>query len=273
LILFLCGLWVVLGNSPLTFTHVSPKKLAGTWLEADGSGLIFESEENSLSLWNIQGKQILEVFPESTSNNEPTSFSITVMGRKHFNNETLIQNADEYLQEATALIDLAKFLGGSLGITGPAMPGAMGLYKMALGYSKYVERHGIVKKRGMLQTACECNCPASIVDCPARPPSCCDCLGQCGACGSCWSWVCESCCWELGCCGHDICCYFSSASCLFPTNLKCDQPYTCSGNNPDTSCCRSGRGEPNQANYPCNTNSRGWCTCGASCCKDSRWSC
>jgi len=123
-----------------------------------------------------------------------------------------------------------------LGINGPEMPAAKGLYRIVLGYERHKAKFGPAAE-------CKCNCADAISRYPeclsvstSSPAQCADCLGMCGACGSCLQSFCGDCCWWKGCCGHDICCYSgSSAACLFPINLRCEVIYTCSGYN--TNCC------------------------------------
>jgi hypothetical protein len=166
----------------------------------------------------------------------------------------------------------AKFLPelyhamAALGIKGPEMPSAMGVYRMALGFEKYTS------KFGPTAADCKCNCPNAIKDYPMclntgrSPAQCCDCLGMCGSCGSCWDSICGDCCWWRGCCGHDICCYSpNSRECLFPITLGCEAEYTCGGY--DVTCCKNVPGREANA---CKVQTWG-CSCPATCCVD--WSC
>jgi len=212
----------------LTFTHISPNKLSGIYQISPDYGLRFISTENSLFLENLQFKQLLNIFPTKSS-----SYELHVLEKYIPSNVTILHEVEVFLRTEAKLLPAVYHSMAALEIMGPEMPGAMGLYKIALGVQKTTSK--------FINPPCKCDCPSAInlQECKVAGkslPQCCDCIGQCGACGSCWSYVCGDCCWYKGCCGHDICCYaFGSIACLFPINFSCHVPYTCSDYN--TACC------------------------------------
>jgi len=254
----------------LTWTRISTKELNGIFVDPETSvGLIFKSTKDSLSLTNANGKALLEFSAVVEDSPLREDYSLSVLGSYYPANRTELTREDleGYVEsEARYLPDL-YYAMSELGITGPDMPSAMGIYVVALGFYTHQS------KFGKSAAPCKCDCPAAIdLSCGASThghPQCCDCLGQCGACGSCWNSVCGNCCWWKGCCGHDICCYAgSSSACLFPVNLKCDIIYTCTGFN--TNCC----GNPPRGKIDsCPVQSFG-CECSRSvCCANSKWNC
>jgi len=225
----------------LSWEHISPLKLQGRFEDTlDGSGLYFEATEYSLHLTNTQGAELLSYAQMNPMSLEREDFSLSVMGTFYPSNVTALDMADvkAYLMsEAKYLLHLYTAME-NLGINGPEMPAAKGLYRIVLGYQKYIS------KFGSPDAECNCNCPSAVADYPEclganhSPAQCADCLGMCGACGSCLRNFCGTCCWYPGCCGHDICCYSgSSPACLFPINLVCGTVYKCNGY--DTNCCQS----------------------------------
>jgi len=251
----------------LTWSHISPHKLAGRFEnKLTAQALIFESTHHGLHMINHEGKDILTY---SSTELDPTNdFHYTLMGNYYPPNVTALSMNDvkAYVSsEARFLPDLYHAMA-ALGISGPEIPSAMGVYRMALGYEKY-------RAKFLAPAAdCACNCPNAIGDYPQclvtgkSPAQCCDCLGMCGSCGSCWNNICGDCCWYKGCCGHDICCYSpNSRECLLPIGLACGQVYTCSGYS--TGCCNEAPGR--RANH-CKVEQWG-CDCPKTCCTD--WSC
>jgi len=226
----------------LTWYRISPQNLQARFEDtATSRGLIFDSYEYSLYLTNLDGDVILSYSHINSNSYDREDFMLSVMGTFYAANVTELSNSDlqAYLQsEAQYLLNVYQMME-KLGINAPDMPGAMGIYKMAMGFEKRRSKFGP-------DAVCKCNCPAAIRDYPAcsdtargkSPAQCSDCLGMCGSCGTCWTSVCGDCCWYHGCCGHDICCYSgSSSACLFPINLKCDTIYTCKDY--DTNCCNT----------------------------------
>jgi hypothetical protein len=240
---------IISAEFTLTWDYISPKKLQGNFIDDQSlKGLIFTATEYSLHLTNMQGTVLVSYSQLDPSSLEREDFSLNVMGTFYPPNVTEISNMDlqTYLQsEAQYLMTLYTAME-KLGINGPDMPAAKGLYRIVLGYEKRKAKFGYAP-----DAVCRCNCPNAIKDYPAclndnkSPAQCSDCLGMCGACGSCLASFCGDCCWYHGCCGHDICCYSgSSAACLFPINLTCARVYTCSGYN--TNCCS----QPPNRNVP-----------------------
>jgi len=262
----------------LTWDYISPQKLQGRFLDTQSSkGLIFAATEYSLHLTNMAGTPLVSYAQLNPPSIEREDFSLNIMGTFYPANVTEITTADlqGYLQsEAQYLMELYKVME-NLGINGPDMPAAKGLYRIVLGYEKY-------RIKFAPDADCNCNCPRAITDYPEctsgnkSPAQCSDCLGMCGACGSCLRSFCGDCCWYAGCCGHDICCYSpSSGACLFPIGLSCNSIYTCSGYN--TNCCNTppNRGLPagKSDGNRCRTQTWG-CTppSDGSCCRDP-WMC
>jgi len=254
----------------LTLTRVSTKELHGIFFDPETAvGLIFKSTKNSLSLVNANGKSLLEYGPVVADPQSREDFSLNVLGSYLPANATAIDDIlENYIESEAKYLPELYYAMAELQISGVDMPSAMGVYSMALGYNKFQQRFGKDKL-----APCTCDCPAAIniAECHLSkdvhgPPQCCDCLGQCGACGSCWTWVCSSCCWRLGCCGHDICCYTRSGSCMFPVGLSCDKEYTCSEHS--TSCCKNA---PRNRMDTCPTASFG-CECNKNqCCAGGKW--
>jgi len=266
----------------LTFTRISTKELNGIFIDPELSvGLIFKSTRDSLSLVNLKGEPLVEytaLVPDSAIREE---YSLSILGSFYPANRTDLSEEDleNYIESEAKYLPNLYYAMEALGIEGPDMPSAMGVYVIALGFHTHQSKHSKEQKRQL--PGCKCDCPkASTLACDGTspnnlgPPQCCDCLGQCGACGSCWTSVCSTCCWQHGCCGHDICCYSgSSAACLFPVNLKCNGQYTCSGFN--TNCC----GQPPRGHADrCPTSSfTNGCHCDSpnKCCKEPnhKWIC
>jgi len=262
LLLLSCLLICIAENyNGLSFSHISPQKISGRFQpqQEDDYGVLFESREYSLHLENLQGRTLLDIdsFGER---------KIEVLGTNYPKDATKATNANVFLQTESKLLPVLYHSMAALGIKGPEMPGVMGLYKIALGIQKYTTKF-ITRKM------CDCDCPEAIHDMECRtggrsPPQCCDCLGQCGPCGTCWSAVCGDCCWWVGCCGHDICCYDEfSIDCLLPITFGCNSLYTCSGFN--TTCCTRA---PNTWANTCRVEDFG-CTCGTGACCTGGWKC
>jgi len=262
----------------LTWDYISPQRLQGRFVDTlTSKGLLFSCTEYSLDLTNLAGTSLVSYHQINPPFLEREDFTLSVMGTFYPPNVTSVSDIDltAYLMsEAAYLMDLYRAME-DLGINGPDMPAAKGLYRIVLGNEKRRVKFGP-------QADCRCNCPTALVDYPecrtkpSSPAQCSDCLGMCGACGSCLKSFCGDCCWWRGCCGHDICCYSgSSAACLFPVNLRCEVIYTCNGYN--TNCCNN---EPNKDlnGGQCNGNkcpTQTWgCTPPAdgSCCRDG-WVC
>jgi len=222
----------------LSWEYISPLKLEGRFEDLTyGTGLHFQATEYSLHLTNTKGAVLVSYAQMKPLSLEREDFSLSVMGNFYPPNVTDLAMADVegyLMSEAKYLLHL-YYAMEKLGINGPEMPAAKGLYRIVLGYQKHVAKFGP-------NADCKCNCPTAVSEYPEclasshSPAQCADCLGMCGACGSCLSSFCGNCCWYPGCCGHDICCYSgSSAACLFPIGLTCGSVYKCNGY--DTSCC------------------------------------
>jgi hypothetical protein len=271
--LLLSILFIQLCASKLTLqlTRVSTKELNGIFFDPEtATGLVFKSTKYSLTLTNANGKSLLEYSPLISVPAAREDFTVHILGTYYPSNQTDLEGDEliyKYIEsEAKYLPDL-YYAMADLGIKGTELPSAMGVYTMALGFHKHQGRYG--KNR---LAPCRCDCPEAIhiAECLLDirgPPQCCDCIGQCGACGSCWTYVCDSCCWRLGCCGHDICCYTNNAGCLFPIGLQCEVKYGCSAHN--NACCDTGA--PRKRMDTCPVASFG-CDCNtAECCSGGPW--
>jgi len=261
----------ITSENTLSWNRISPNSLQGRFEDTlTAKGLIFDATEYSLHLTNLEGKVLLSYSQINANSYEREDFTLNVMGSFYAANVTELDKSDlkPYLQsEAQYLMALYKMME-NLGINGPEMPAAKGLYRMVLGYEKHRSKFGP-------QADCRCNCPTALTDYPAcrtapnSPAQCSDCLGMCGACGSCLQSFCGDCCWHFGCCGHDICCYSgSSIACLFPVNLNCGTVYRCSGY--DTNCCQQPpRGDGNR----CRTQTWGCDPPASGACCSNPWYC
>ena len=136
------------------------------------------------------------------------------------------------MQPETELLKPAAFALGAQGITGKEFPGILPFYLAAMqlqklstrndeGGKKLFSPHQWYQHKRLRRAACLWQCPP----CPND-----ECLGMCGYGCTCWEFLCDDCCYHLGCYEHDLCCreQFAQTRCLIPFGFKCGSPYRCS---------------------------------------------
>ena len=130
------------------------------------------------------------------------------------------------------IINAAITMGEKEGIIGHDYPPVLPFYNLARVLS-HIRNNPVlmdtsfamsIDKKKKINPKKECNKNKS---CYYKCPPCKkhECVGMCGAECSCWKWVCDTCCWQKGCCLHDYCCEkhgFFSVACFNVTKLKCN---------------------------------------------------
>jgi len=116
------------------------------------------------------------------------------------------------------LIKEVAFALGNTGLTGVNNPAAMAFYATALRFAKAVEGSDVSSGRGegeemperllsKKRVRREQWCMYSYSYCPGHTcPVGSDCLGLCGPRCHCWWFLCNDCCWNVGCYLHDTTC-------------------------------------------------------------------
>lgn len=123
------------------------------------------------------------------------------------------------------MLQNAAFALGNAGVTGVKYPSVLPFYMATLRLTQLLQRSNHTTL--MEPAPCPGVTEGCCKECPPCPDN--DCFGLCGYGCSCWQWVCEDCCYHLGCYGHDICCreHFISTACLFPYPFYCESAYYC----------------------------------------------
>ena len=147
---------------------------------------------------------------------------------KHFVTQSLILSTIL----THVIINAAITMGEKEGIIGHDYPPVLPFYNLARVLS-HIRNNPVlmdtsfamsIDKKKKINPKKECNKNKS---CYYKCPPCKKhkCVGLCGAECSCWKWVCDTCCWQKGCCLHDYCCEkhgFFSVACFNVTKLKCN---------------------------------------------------
>ena len=119
------------------------------------------------------------------------------------------------------IIDAAIAMGRKKGIIGRDYPPVLPFYAFARvlnNINDNVESNGNYIEKPF----CDRDLPC-FKECPPCKKE--NCLGMCGRKCSCWEFVCDTCCWEKGCCIHDMCCKehgYLSLACLNVIGFKCN---------------------------------------------------
>ena len=149
-------------------------------------------------------------------------------------------------REAQLLVDTAKALATSTGVTGQDSPAALLLYVLALRVQNLMHQLSETENaatqaneaeihNNIKETVREEFCSNSNASCPAGAcPLGDDCTGLCGSMCECWDWICGNCCLNKMCYDHDMCCadgYFSWG-CMGilmrdEDKLDCSAAYSC----------------------------------------------
>ena len=120
------------------------------------------------------------------------------------------------------IIDAAIAMGRKKGIIGSDYPPVLPFYAFARVLNKLNDN--VESAENDKEThVCENDLPC-FEECPPCEKE--GCIGLCGRKCWCWEFVCDTCCWQKGCCVHDVCCeedgYFSLA-CLNVFGFECNR--------------------------------------------------
>ncbi|MEO8843617.1 MAG: hypothetical protein ABI591_16535 [Kofleriaceae bacterium] len=208
------------GNEGVTLTTATPDRLTGTYVDATGLSLTFDTARSGdtffLDLSTSAGHQLIHA--ETT----PTSYVFTYLDQRltleidktwvaqvqaegddgpaakdtsamHWTGDMAVLDEMVSMPEVRALPWLSRALG-SMGYTGTAYPASLAMHKMA---RESADALGIELPEMTVQNP--------EADYCARPTAN-DCYGMCGPGCTCWSWVCGDCCYHTGCAKHDSWC-------------------------------------------------------------------
>ncbi len=210
------------GPEGVTLRIATPERLAGSYVDAAGTGIVFEAARAGDNLFmNIATRSGHElIHAETTADSYVFRYldsrltlrvdkswveQVRLEGddgpamqdesQMHWTGDMAVLDEMIALPEVRGLPSLSRALG-ELGYTGNAFPASLPLHKMA---RQSAEALGIDVK------------PLDTVEsensfCTAYPNRGNDCYGMCGNGCSCWSWVCGDCCYHGGCAKHDTWC-------------------------------------------------------------------
>ena len=223
----------------------SPDTLAITTL--DGAPLLIADEpraEGSLRVVSIAGSTFVQYNEAEESQAVdyavPTSMEDTIKsvrsklhayvrsleGIETETHSKSLENSIENLliQPEVDLIKPAAFALGAQGVTGKEFPGILPFYLAALQLEKITMSKNSETDYQLHKRLRRAGCLAQCPPCPND-----DCLGMCGLACNCWKFLCNDCCYHLGCYEHDLCCRdrFVQTSCLFPFRFSCESHYRC----------------------------------------------
>lgn len=208
------------GNEGVTLKVATPDRLTGTYVDATGLSLEFDTARTGdnfyLHLATTSGHELIHA--ETTE----TSYVFRYLDRRltlevdkawvaqvqaegddgpamqdqsamHWTGDMAVLDEMVAMPEVRALPWLSRALG-SMGYTGSQYPASLAMHKMA---RQSAEALGI-------------DLPPLAVEAPdgayCGRPTANECYGMCGNGCSCWSWVCGDCCYHSGCAKHDSWC-------------------------------------------------------------------
>jgi len=201
---------ISVASSQLTLREVTPNRIVGTYSQP-GYALHFESEPNKLVLQNRFRNTLLYVDDKG--------------GNTSVANVGVFQ--DEKI-ELKMVVDTAVAMGAQR-ISGVVYPSAMPIYAAAMQIASKLDYNPALPEAVHSPQGLQPNCEVP------EPPNC---LGLCGSTCSCWEWVCDNCCWNLGCYCHDLCCdsYIDPNCWSKIIGLRCNEPYRCDHNTHEPRC-------------------------------------
>jgi len=205
----------------LTVKVATPERLTGSYIDASGQGLVFDTARSGDNLFIHLATKSGHVLVRAETTESSYLFHymdnrLTLEVSKAWIAQVKVDGAesataqdesqmrwsgdktvlDEMLAmpELKALPNVSRSLG-EMGYTGNAYPATLALHKIA---RQSADAIGIDVQP--LQT------PNQNSLCEAYPNSWDQCYGMCGPGCSCWSWVCGDCCYHYGCAVHDSWC-------------------------------------------------------------------
>ena len=225
----------VAGRGLVEFSFTQ-QRVQGKYVSRDGSrGIIFSSgADDYLLIKTLSGETVIETGPITEEDGKKLRH-VHVMGRQYHQHPaspdqpvghiTPLSDAlhDVMNVEEVGLLEEAAEAVGHKGVTGKKTPAVLPFFVFALRVTQFqTGRDGIFMANSTRVQRADCR-----TECPPCPNN--NCLGLCGKGCSCWKWVCDDCCWHVGCYYHDMCCAkgFLQTKCLFPIGFRCEQRYSC----------------------------------------------
>lgn len=242
----------------LTISTHTPESVSGTYYDPNtDKGIVFNSSSDHLHITTLTGDVLLDAGPELDGartisigggrfiQHSEGDFAVSKSHNHLFESSNvhqllpLLRNTPaethtEMLSKSVAnliakpeinLLKLTAEALGNQGITGIAYPSILPFHMTALRLSSH-RRHSASAMTYMdhlrlRRSGCFNSCP------PCKDM---ECLGLCGPGCQCWEWVCDDCCYHIGCHYHDLCCEKrpDSLACLLPLSFSCDKKYKCS---------------------------------------------
>lgn len=207
------------GNEGVTLRIAQPDHLAGSYVDATGMALEFDTARSGETFYlHVATKGHVLIHAETT----PTSYVFQYMDKRlslevdkswvaavqaegddgpaakdtsamHWKGDMTVLDEMLTVPEVKALPWLSRALG-SMGYTGKAYPASLAMHKIA---RQSADALSIEVPTLTTQSADGEYCSR---------PSANECYGMCGPGCSCWSWVCGDCCYHGGCAKHDSWC-------------------------------------------------------------------
>ncbi len=208
------------GNEGVTMRIATPDRLAGSYVNAAGLGITFDTARSGTDLYlDLKTSTGHELIHAETT---PTTYvfryldgrlTLTVdkswvarvqaegddgpamqdTSAMHWTGDMAVLDEMIAMPEVRDLPYLSRALG-AMGYTGNDYPASLAMHKMA---RQSADALGIELEPMPAQNA--------EADYCTRPTAN-DCYGMCGPGCSCWSWVCGDCCYHSGCAKHDSWC-------------------------------------------------------------------
>ncbi len=209
------------GNEGVTMRIATPDHLAGTYVDASGLGIKFDTARTGdglyLDISTMSGHELIHAETTATTyvfryldsrltlavdktwvarvqaegDDGPAAKEADAM---HWTGDMAVLDEMIQLPEVRELPWLSRSLG-ALGYTGNNFPAALAMHSMA---RESANALGIELPPLAVEPSAEgdfCGQPTAN-----------DCYGMCGYGCSCWSWVCGDCCYHGGCAKHDSWC-------------------------------------------------------------------